>query len=145
MPNNDSVLLTMTGISKRFPGVKALSGASIDLKAGEVHALVGENGAGKSTLIKILTGVYQPDDGSIDLYGQSALFKSPQEAQQARIATIYQEFTLIPSLSIRANLFLGREKSRNGFISAKSERSRSRTILDKLGLSLDVESFGFRI
>lgn len=127
----------MTGISKSFPGVQALSAASLDLISGEIHALVGENGAGKSTLIKILTGVYQPDGGSIELYGQRVHFKSPQEAQHAQIATIYQEFTLIPALDVRANLFLGREKARAGFIDANAERAQSRVILDKLGLAID--------
>ena len=139
MPNSDSSLLAMAGITKTFPGVKALSQASFDLQPGEVHALVGENGAGKSTLIKILSGVYQPDSGSIEMLGKKLSLSNPLEAQAARIATIYQEFTLIPALSIRANLFLGRETSRAGFVNDNDERRRARTILDRLGLAVDSE------
>ena len=140
MPNSDSSLLAMAGITKTFPGVKALSQASFDLQSGEVHALVGENGAGKSTLIKILSGVYQPDSGSIEILGKKSRFSNPLEAQAARIATIYQEFTLIPALSIRANLFLGREASRAGFVNDSDERCSARTILAKLGLAIDSET-----
>lgn len=130
----------MSGIRKVFPGVIALESATFDLRKGEVHALVGENGAGKSTLIKILTGVQRQDSGAIELYGVPISFDSPAEAQRAQIATIYQEFTLIPTLSVRANLFLGREKSRTGFLDAKEETTRAKKILDQLGLTVDVES-----
>ena len=140
MPNSDSSLLAMAGITKTFPGVKALAYASFDLQPGEIHALVGENGAGKSTLIKILSGVYQPDSGSIEIQGKKFRFSNPLEAQAARIATIYQEFTLIPGLSIRANLFLGRETSRAGFVNENDERRRARAILAKLGLATDTET-----
>lgn len=140
MPNSDSCLLRMAGIKKNFPGVVALASASFDLKAGEVHALVGENGAGKSTLIKILTGVQHQDGGTIELYGSPISFDSPQEAQRAQLATIYQEFTLIPALSVRANLFLGREKSRVGFLNSNEETVRAEIILSRLGLYIDVET-----
>ena len=130
----------MAGITKSFPGVKALSGATFDLQSGEIHALVGENGAGKSTLIKILTGVHRHDSGTIELRGESVAFDSPQQAQAARIATIYQEFTLVPSLSIRANLFLGREKANGGFINSSTERSEARETLHRLGVEIDPET-----
>ncbi len=129
----------MAGIRKTFPGVVALANASFDLYSGEVHALVGENGAGKSTLIKILTGVQHQDSGSIELYGIPTSFDSPQEAQRARLATIYQEFTLIPALSVRANLFLGRESSRSGFLNSKEETAKAGTILSRLGMHIDIE------
>ncbi len=129
MPNSDNCLLRMTGIMKNFPGVIALANASFDLQAGEVHALVGENGAGKSTLIKILTGVQHQDSGTITLYGSPVSFDSPQKALHSRIATIYQEFTLIPALSVRANLFLGREKSKAGLINAVNETTEAKSIL----------------
>ena len=140
MLNSDSCLLRMSGIRKTFPGVIALESATFELKSGEVHALVGENGAGKSTLIKILTGVQHQDGGIIELYGSHVTFNSPLDAQQALLATIYQEFTLVPSLSVRANLFLGREKSRAGFLNEREEASKAKTILAKLGLAIDVET-----
>ena len=140
MRNSDFCLLTMSGIRKSFPGVVALAGASFDLQAGEIHALVGENGAGKSTLIKILTGVQHQDGGTIELYGSIVGFDTPLAAQQARIATIYQEFTLIPALSVCANMFLGREKSRAGFINAAEESAKAKSILARLGLSINVET-----
>ena len=130
----------MAGIRKTFPGVVALANASIDLNAGEVHALVGENGAGKSTLIKILTGVQHQDSGAIELYGFPINFNSPQEAQRAQLATIYQEFTLIPALGVRANMFLGREKSRLGFLNSSEESAKAGMILSRLGLHIDVET-----
>lgn len=140
MPNSDNCLLRMSGIMKNFPGVIALANASFDLQAGEVHALVGENGAGKSTLIKILTGVQHQDSGTITLYGSLVSFDSPQKALQSRIATIYQEFTLIPALSVRANLFLGREKSKAGFINAAEETAEAKSVLMRLGLHIDIET-----
>lgn len=130
----------MAGIRKTFPGVVALADASFDLTSGEVHALVGENGAGKSTLIKILTGVQHQDSGTIELYGSHVNFNSPSEAQQAQLATIYQEFTLIPALSVRANMFLGREKSRFGLLDSNDETAKAAVILARLGLNVDVET-----
>jgi ABC-type sugar transport system ATPase subunit len=131
-------LLQMRGIEKSFPGVKALSGASIDLRAGEIHTLVGENGAGKSTLIKILNGVHEADAGEILVDGKPVAFQSPLEAKAAGIATIYQEFTLIPSLSVLANLFLGRERTRKGFIDSAHERNGARAVLARLEVEIDV-------
>lgn len=105
-------LLEMRGISKSFPGVKALQGVDLDLRAGEVHVLLGENGAGKSTLMKILSGAYQKDAGTILFKGREVSFETPKAAQDAGIATIYQEFTLIPYLSVTENIFLGDELMR---------------------------------
>lgn len=105
-------VLEMRGICKEFPGVKALSGVDFTLKKGEIHALMGENGAGKSTLIKVLTGVYEKDDGDIFIEGQDKpiLIKSPQDAQNNGISTVYQEITLCPNLSVAENMYIGREK-----------------------------------
>ena len=97
----------MRGIEKSFPGVRALSGVSFDVRPGEVHALLGENGAGKSTLIKIVSGVYQPDLGSILVNGTQVDFSSPDDARRAGVATIYQELLLFPELSVAENIFLG--------------------------------------
>ncbi len=105
----DAAVLEVQGVSKRFAGVLALADVSLDLRAGEVHALVGENGAGKSTLIKVLTGVYQPDQGRITYRGEPVSFARPLDAQAAGISTIYQEVNLVPLLSVARNLFLGHE------------------------------------
>src|SRR5512134_826254 len=101
-------ILEVRHVSKSFPGVKALDNVSFDLRKGEVHALVGENGAGKSTLMKILSGVYQADEGTIRYKGQEVSFQNVTQAREAGIAIIYQEFNLIPHLSVAANIFIGR-------------------------------------
>ena len=102
-----TALLELEGISKSFPGVKALQNVHFAAAAGEVHALLGENGAGKSTLIKIVSGVHRPDQGTIRIDGQEVVFDSPLEAQGAGIATIYQELLLFPELTVAENIFMG--------------------------------------
>ena len=102
----------MRGITKRFPGVLALSDVDFDVRRGEVHALVGENGAGKSTLMKILAGVYQRDAGEVIFQGQPVNFTTPRQAQDAGIVTIYQELNQVPYLSVTENIFLGSELQR---------------------------------
>ena len=101
--------LRVRGVSKRFPGVVALDKVSVDLHAGEIHALMGENGAGKSTLMKILTGVYQPDEGRIELDGQAVQARDPREAQRLGVTIIHQELNQVPELRLYENFFLGRE------------------------------------
>ena len=101
----DKVLLQMRQIEKRFPGVRALGGVDFTLREGEIHALMGENGAGKSTLIKVLTGVYQMDGGEIKLDGELITIRSPQDAQNSGISTVYQEITLCPNLTVAENMF----------------------------------------
>jgi len=133
-------LLMMRGIRKAFPGVQAISSASFELLRGEIHALVGENGAGKSTLIKILNGVYPADKGETILNGKAANFSSPIDALEAGIATIYQEFTLVPSLPVTANLFLGREHARRGIINRRLERETAFSLFKRLGVSIDPET-----
>src|SRR3954471_4312797 len=108
------VVLSAKGAVKRFGGVQALRGVDFDLRAGEIHALLGENGAGKSTLINILSGVHTPDAGAITIDGAPVRFANPREAQAAGIATIFQELDLVPSLDVASNLFLGRELVRPG-------------------------------
>lgn len=134
----NTLLLQMEHITKRFSGSLALSDASIHVARGEVHALIGENGAGKSTLIKVLTGVYRSDEGTIVFDGQTRTFQSPQEAQREGISTIYQEINLIPFRSVAENIFLGREIFRWGLLDWRKMHSESSMLLERLHLSLDV-------
>ena len=108
---DQSYVLSMTSISKTFPGVKALSNVNFHLRKGEIHALMGENGAGKSTLIKVLTGVYELESGEILMDGSDKpiVNHSPQAAQESGISTVYQEVNLCPNLTVAENLFIGRE------------------------------------
>ncbi|GGX42906.1 sugar ABC transporter ATP-binding protein [Streptomyces fructofermentans] len=131
-------VLEMTGIVKEFPGVRALSGVDFRLFPGEIHALMGENGAGKSTLIKVLTGVYSLDGGTITLDGESVRFGSPLHAQHAGISTVYQEVNLCPNLSVAENIFIGREPTRWGRIRWKQLRREAAELVDRLGLDIDV-------
>ncbi|MBR6477061.1 MAG: sugar ABC transporter ATP-binding protein [Lachnospiraceae bacterium] len=130
MPEN--CLLEMRHIEKRFPGVLALNGVDFTLRKGEIHALMGENGAGKSTLIKVLTGVYQMDGGEIKVEGQSISIRSPQDAQNNGISTVYQEITLCPNLTVAENMFIGREDG--VWVRHKDYEKRADEILGKLGI-----------
>ncbi|HEX5205330.1 sugar ABC transporter ATP-binding protein [Paractinoplanes rhizophilus] len=134
-----SPILKVTSASKRFAGVRALEDVSIELFPGEVHALVGENGAGKSTLIKLITGVYQLDSGSVQLRGEDVAFASPRSAQHAGIATIYQEVHLAPQLSVARNFFLGREPTRFGSLDLKKMNRDSAEALKRYGIVADVK------
>src|SRR3954464_5992727 len=104
----------MRGIVKAFPGVRALDGADLDVRSGEVHCLLGQNGAGKSTLIKVLAGAHQPDAGTITWRGEHVSLGDPQAAMSLGIATIYQELDLVAGLSVADNIYLGREFHRMG-------------------------------
>ncbi|HEV8140246.1 MAG TPA: ATP-binding cassette domain-containing protein, partial [Pyrinomonadaceae bacterium] len=129
----------MKSITKAFPGVRALDGVSLDLAAGEIHALVGENGAGKSTLIKILAGVYPHPEygGEIVLDGVERRFANVRESEQAGIAVIYQEMSLVKDLSVAENIFLGRAPRRLGIINWDELFSRAQKLLDDLHLQID--------
>jgi ribose transport system ATP-binding protein len=134
-------LLALDGVSKAFPGVKALSGVHFDLNAGEVHALMGENGAGKSTLIKILCGVQPPDEGTILLDGQPVTVASPVHAHALGISPVHQELHLEPYLSVAENIFLGRQPTgRFGLIDRRRLNAEARQVLAELGVSLDPET-----
>jgi simple sugar transport system ATP-binding protein len=128
----------MTGISKRFPGVRALDEVDLRLFPGEVHALLGENGAGKSTLIKVLTGVYGIDEGEIVLAGRPVRFTSPLQAQLAGISPVYQEVNLVPTLSVAENVVIGREPRQGGRIDWRRMRRRARELLGRLDIDIDV-------
>lgn len=130
--------LQMSHITKRFPGVLALSNVDFALHKGEVHALLGENGAGKSTLMKILSGVYQPDEGDIIFEGQPVTFANPLSAQSAGITIIHQEFNLFPELTVEENIFIGREFCKNNRwrLDEKQQRQAVIDILQKLNLNI---------
>ncbi len=127
-------LIRMQGIQKAFGPVKVLEGVDFELRAGEVHALMGENGAGKSTLMKILTGIYAPDGGRIDVDGEATAIASPADAEKHGIAIIHQDLNLIPSLSIADNLFLGREEHRFGLLRRRAMAERARAWLARVGM-----------
>ncbi len=137
---DDDVLLRMEHVSKSFPGVQALSDVSLEVGRGEVLGLIGENGAGKSTLMKILSGVYAADKGAITLEGQPAHIHNPHQGQQLGISIIYQEFNLMPNLSVMENIFVGREAGRYGFVSRGQLRKQARVLLDRLGVRLDPDA-----
>ncbi|MCB0003006.1 MAG: sugar ABC transporter ATP-binding protein, partial [Anaerolineae bacterium] len=138
MAESDQVILTMTGISRAFPGVQALQDVDFNLRRGEIHALMGENGAGKSTLIKVLTGVEAPDTGVINLDGKEVQVKSPQHAQDLGISTVYQEINLCPNLTVAENILIGREPRRAGRIDWKRMNAEAREILLRLDVDIDV-------
>jgi ribose transport system ATP-binding protein len=134
------LLLKAQGITKDFPGVRALDDVDFDLRAGEVHILFGENGAGKSTLIKILSGSYLPDQGEIRLKGRKAVFRNPFEARRLGLSAVYQEFSLVPQLSVLENLFLGSEPGRWGFLNKAAMATRAEKSLQDLGFHLDLSA-----
>lgn len=134
-------ILRMVNITKSFNQVTVLENVDFDMRKGEVHALVGENGAGKSTLMKILAGVYQPDSGKIFINNEEVKLRSPIEAKNKGISIIYQEFSLIPTLSISYNIFLGKEpKNRFGIIDRGKMVLEAKKVLEKIGLNLKSES-----
>jgi len=140
--NDPAIVLRARGISRAFPGVQALCGAELTLRAGEVHALMGQNGAGKSTLIKVLTGVHAPDAGSIELLGNAVSPESPIHAQQLGISAVHQESHLLPNLSVAENICAGRYPrhpwTRGGGIDWRETERRAAELLASLGIRLDV-------
>lgn len=129
-------LLTLEGISKSFPGVKALDQVSFNLKKGEVHALLGENGAGKSTLMKIISGIYQRDEGQYFIDGEDVGDLTPKKAQELGIAIIHQELNMCQDLTVAENMFLGREKSKFGYLSQKEMNEDAKAILSSLKMNI---------
>ena len=133
-----SALLEIRNLSKSFPGVKALQGVDFTVRRGEVHALMGENGAGKSTLIKVLTGVFPRDSGTVRLEGNEIHPRSPKEAEALGVSTVYQEVNLIPHLAVAENICLGRQPTRFGFIRWRAVTERARAALARVDLDIDV-------
>ncbi len=138
MAEPSAEIVIMKGISKSVPGVQALEDVDFTLRKGEIHALIGENGAGKSTLIKILTGVEQPNTGTIAVNQKTTTIRSPQHAQELGISTVYQEVNLCPNLSVAENILIGREPMKWGSIDWKAMNARARAILHGLDIELDV-------
>jgi len=135
---DEKPLLTLAGVSKSFPGVRALSSVSLSLFPGQVTALVGENGAGKSTLVKILTGIYWPEEGHLSIDGERQSFSSPHDAAQAGITAIHQETVLFDDLSVAENIFIGHApRSRFGLIDGRTMRREAARLLERIGASLD--------
>lgn len=134
-------VLCLRGISKSFPGVKALSGVDLDLYPGEVTALIGENGAGKSTIVKVLTGIYQPDEGTIEFDGQPVRFASADAAAKAGVTAIHQETVLFDELSVAENIWLGHApRTRWGLIDAMEMRKGAARLLDSIGAALNPDA-----
>lgn len=134
----DGDILRVEGITKRFPGVTALHDVSLDIRAGEIHALLGENGAGKSTLSSVIAGLVRPDEGSMTWQGRSYAPASPREAMAAQIGLIHQELKLLPSLSVAENVFVGRIPRTLGlFVDRKTMREQAAAQLERLGLEID--------
>ncbi|HAZ53575.1 MAG TPA: sugar ABC transporter ATP-binding protein, partial [Franconibacter helveticus] len=133
MHNEQQEILRTEGLSKHFPGVKALEEVNFSLRRGEIMALLGENGAGKSTLIKALTGVYQPDGGTVFLEGKPVRPRNTAHAQELGIGTVYQEVNLLPNMSVADNLFIGREPRRFGLLRRKEMEQRAARLMESYG------------
>ncbi len=133
-------ILEMKKIQKSFPGVKALQEVDFRMKPGEIHSLMGENGAGKSTLIKILTGVYEKDEGTIIFNGKKVEIKNTIDAQNLGISTVYQELNMVPHLSVGENIFVGRYPKKNNVIDWKTLFSDAQKLLDSMGLNINAKA-----
>ena len=131
------VILTMKGIDKSFPGVHALDHVDLEVRRGEVHALMGENGAGKSTLMKVLTGIYSKDSGTITFEGKEVEFTNPREAQDAGIVIVHQELNMLGHLTVAQNIFIGREFMKGKFIDDRKMNEEARKLFDQLGIDID--------
>lgn len=138
--NEHNMVLKLDGISKRYGGLQALDQVSLDVRKGEVHAVVGENGAGKSTLMKILGGIVSKDTGSVTFRGEAAEFAKPQDAMAAGISIIHQELSMLPHLNVIENVFMGRMKRKNGVVPWKQLEEETRTALERVGLDVNPHS-----
>ncbi len=132
----NETIVSMKGICKSFPGVKALDHVHFELRSGEVMALLGENGAGKSTLMKILSGVYTRDSGTVEIFGKSYEDLTPKQAQQLGVAIIHQELNMCPHLSVAENMFLGREKMKGSLVDRRAMEAEAKRILEDLRINI---------
>jgi ribose transport system ATP-binding protein len=139
-PESAAHHLELVGVSKSFPGVRALDVVDFDLRAGEVHVLLGENGAGKSTLIKVMAGVHAPDEGVIRVGGRQVCLTGPDHAERLGISTIHQEMALVPQLTVAENIHLGRPPRRFGIVDRVRMRRQAHDLVDRTGLDLDVDA-----
>lgn len=139
MSRNKETILIMEHISKSFPGVKALDDVKLELKKGEIHALMGENGAGKSTLVKVLTGVYIPENGTMIYNNKKISPKTPQEAQKLGISTVYQEVNLCSNLTVAENIYIGRQPKKVGKINWSKMNEDAEELLKSLNVNIDVK------
>ena len=130
-------ILRMTGIQKYFPGVHALDNAQLEVREGEVMALVGENGAGKSTLMKVLTGIYPSDGGTIEFFGKQVQIHGPRNAQALGICIVHQELNLMQHLTVAENIFIGREPMKGPFVDKAKQNAMTQALFEKLHLDLD--------
>ena len=131
------LLLQVRGVSKRFPGIQALAGVSVEIQRGEVHAVIGENGAGKSTLMRILAGAELPDEGSLVLDGRQVRFHSPLDARQAGVAIVYQELSVFPNLDIAENIYANRQPGPLGVMRKQEMYAGARRLLDLFSMDMD--------
>ena len=136
---SEEVILKMEGITKLFPGVRALNKVDLELRKGEVHAVIGENGAGKSTLMKVLLGIHRAEEGTITYKGEEVRFNSPLDALGNGIAMIHQEISLVPTMDVAENIWLGREHltMKNGMINKENRFKMTEKIFKELGINLD--------
>ena len=132
---SDQPLLQMQGIKKSFVGVEVLHGVDLDLRAGEIHAIVGENGAGKSTLMKTLAGVHMPTEGTIRINGEEQTFHHPAAAQHAGVGIVYQEFNLLPDRNVAENVFVGREPRKGPIVDGRKMERDTAALLEEVGES----------
>ncbi len=137
--------LQMKGITKQFPGVLALNQVDLSVYPGRVLALVGENGAGKSTLMKVLSGVHKRDAGEILIEGKSVEIDSPLASRQMGISIIYQELSVLNNMDVAENIFVGREKKKNGFVDKKAQHQEAKALLDRVGLNIDTHTMTHRL
>ena len=135
---NGKIILNAKNITKRFAGVTALDRVNFSVEEGEIHALMGENGAGKSTLMKIITGLYSADEGTLEFVGKEHLFSNVLEAQKAGISTVFQELNMIPHLTVSENIFIGRYPTKNGNIDWKKMHQEAQHLIDEIGIDIDV-------
>ena len=135
----------LTNIHKSFPGVKAVDGVDLTVETGEIHGLIGENGAGKSTLMNMLYGMFQPDEGEIELFGERMTFQSPQDAMAHGIGMVHQHFMLVPSLSVLRNIVLGNPMHDRFVIRQKAARQKIEGIMDRYGLRVDLDAKAYQL